>query len=350
MARPDLKVRADALRAEAAVARRQLDETYESSRAELRRQTLQSTRDAETASYGAERAAQHANASRSEAMDLWRIVDSTEQQAAKHVRDGNLGEAEESREVAAMRRREADATSEEARQLDIEAAKLREDEAGHRRRMAELHDEDQDLHGRYDRADTNLDNLENQTRLYDEAWRKFAAAEATENIPERAQFELEAEKALRGADAIEVDRAAIRVFVPDLPDVTPGLPSAPTATPATELGDDSTAEAIAASDDLDLGLVLDAQAEDDADAANVGVGVGVGEVAVGAGAAADESFPVEAAGADDVASFAAPEVAIETFAPSADDAAFAMADSFGFDAPADAASGAFESTGDTFDA
>jgi hypothetical protein len=45
-----------------------------------------------------------------------------------------------------------------------------------------------------------------------------------------------------------------------------------------------------------------------------------------------------------------PEVAIEPFAPSADDAALAMADSFGFAAPTDGASGAFESTGDTFDA
>ena len=97
----------------------------------------------------------------------------------------------------------------------------------------------------------HLDRLEDQARLYDEASRKFAAAEATDNVPERAQFELEAEKALRDADAIHVDRAAIRVFVPDLPAVTPGLPPAPTA--SLDLGDDPTGEAVAAGDDA-LGL------------------------------------------------------------------------------------------------
>jgi hypothetical protein len=332
MARPDLKVRADALRAEAAAARRQLDETYESSRAELRRQLMQSTRDAETAHYGAERAAAHAKGSRIEEDNHRSLADYEEQRAASHVRDGKVDKAEESREWVAMRRREADALSEEGRQLDIEAARLREDEAGHQRRLAELDDEFQDLYSRHETADTNLDNLENQTRLYDEAWRKFAAAEATDNIPERAQFELEAEKALRDAEAIQVDRAAIRAFVPDLPEVTPGLTSTPTASTEFDVG--VTAEANAASDDLGLDLTA---MDDSADAS---------EVAVDADVAAEEPFTVEAPAADDVASIETPTVAMETFEPQADDTGFAMADTFGFDAPAES----FESTGDTFDA
>jgi hypothetical protein len=331
MARPDLKVRADALRAEAAVARRQLDETYESSRAELRRQLMQSTRDAETAHYGAERAADHAKGSRIEEDNLRSLADHEEQKVANHERDGKVDKAEDSREWVAMRRREADATSEEARQLDIEAARLREEEAGHQRRLAELDDEVQDLYSRHETADTNLDNLENQTRLYDEAWRKFAAAEATDNIPERAQLELEAEKALRDAEAIEVDRTAIRAFVPDLPEVTPGLPSTPTA--SLELGEEATAQVNAAGDELGLDLLA---VDGSADAS---------EAAVDADVAADEPFTVEAPAADDLASIETPPAAMEAFEPQADDTGFAMADSFGVDAPAES----FESTGDTFD-
>jgi hypothetical protein len=337
MARPDLKVRADALRAEATAARRQLDETYESSRAELRRQLMQSTRDAETAHYGTERAADHAKGSRIEEDNLRSLADHEEQKVANHVRDGKVDKAEESREWVAMRRREADATSEEARQLDIEAAKLREEEAGHQRRLAELDDEFQDLYSRHETADTNLDNLENQTRLYDEAWRKFAAAEATDNIPERAQLELDAEKALRDADAIAVDRVAIRVFVSDLPEVTPGLPSTPTASIEIDAG--ATAEANAAGDNLGLGLDLTA-AEDGADA---------GDAAIDADGPAEESFAAEAPVGDDPTGVEAPAVAIDTFEPQPD-ISFAMADSFGFAAPADVATDSFETTGDTFDA
>src|SRR5262245_2314775 len=109
MARPDLQARADALRAEAIAARRALDETYESRRASLSRETTRVMRESELASYGAERAAAHAKGTRIQAENLRDVIEHTEQDAVKREQQGKTVEAEEAREVAGMKRREVEA-------------------------------------------------------------------------------------------------------------------------------------------------------------------------------------------------------------------------------------------------
>jgi hypothetical protein len=336
MARPDLLVRAEALRAEAASVRPQAIDAYFKRRTELELEQSRVTTAQDAAEHAALRAADQAKAAADQALRDGIDGFSLGYEARGRARQGDHGEAEETAEIAEYRNRSAQVAHERERQAALDAAKFREESAGHERRLTELEFDVKANNQANGLAEQHLDRLEEQARLYELAARKFALAEATDNIPARAQLELEAEAAVRGAEELRVDRAAIRVFVPDLPEVTPGLP----ATAAAEMGDDPTSAGAVASADDDLGVGLAATPSDADDRFD-----GDAEVTSG-----DDTFSVEAPAADDLASIETPAVAMETFEPEAEDSAFAMADAFGFDAPAEVAADSFESTGDMFDA
>jgi hypothetical protein len=342
MARPDLKVRADALRAEAAAARVQAKDAYFKRVTELELEKSRVATAKDSAEHSAWKAAERSTDASSDAARSGGDATRLGQEAQGEARRGDAREAEETTELSDYMNRSSKVAQELERQATLDAAKFRQEAAGHDLRLKELGYEVRSINGRNSTTEQHLDRLEDQARLYDEASRKFAAAEATDNIPERAQLELDAEKALHDADAIQVDRAAIRVFVPDLPAVTPGLPPTPTA--SVELGDDSTADAAVAAAD-DLGLDFTAATADD----SVG-----SEIDTSVASAEDDSssvggFDADSTASDDLAAVDMPAMTTDTLEPVADTAPV-MDDSFGFDAPAEIATEPFESSGDTLDA
>jgi hypothetical protein len=348
MARPDLRVRADALRAEAAAARVQAKDAYfkRVTELELERSRVATAKD--SAEHSAWKAAERSKDASSDAARSGGDASRLGQEAQGEARRGDAREAEETTELSDYMNRSSKVAQELERQATLDAAKFRQEAAGHDVRLKELEYEVRSTNGRNSTTEQHLDRLEDQARLYDEASRKFAAAEATDNIPERAQFELEAEKALRDADAIQVDRAAIRVFVPDLPAVTPGLPPTPMA--SIELGDDSTADAAVAAVDDDLGLDFTAAAT-----AHDSVGSDIDpSVASAENDSSDSSsaqgFSVDSTATEDSVAVDMPAMT-DTLDPAVDTApVMDELDSFGFDAPAGIATESFEPSGDTFDA
>jgi hypothetical protein len=330
--------RAEALRNEAASVRPQAIDAYFKRRTELELEQSRVTTSQDAAEHAALRAADYAKAAAEEALRDGLDGFTLGYEARGHARQGDHVQAEETTELAEYRNRSAQVAHQRERQAALDAAKFREESAGHERRLQELkydikaNDEANGL------AEQHLDRLEEQARLYELAARKFALAETTDNIPQRAQLELEAEAAVRGAEELQVDRAAIRVFVPDLPEVTPGLP---TPAASAEFDPDASADAVAAAGD-DLGLDLTGAATDAGDSAAAELAAAVEDGGV------DESLSVEATVGDDAASIETPAVAMDTFDPAAD-TIFAMDESFGFDAPVEVAAESFESTGDTID-
>jgi hypothetical protein len=252
MPRPDLNARAEAIRAEAQSARRGARDAFFKQRAELEleRERVAVAKDA--AEFAAKQATERAegadSAARAHAKDAAEL-DREAEQAAKR---GDAHEAEEAGELADYTRRGREGDMARERQGTLDAATFREQATAHDRRVKELDYEIKALNSRNSAAEQSLDQLDDQARLYDEAARRFAAAEATDNIPERAQFELEAEAAVAKARAIVVDRAPIRVFVPQLPETTPGLDAQPSGSPA-ELDADSAPGSSPEADDVLLG-------------------------------------------------------------------------------------------------
>src|SRR5262245_60160838 len=123
MARPDLKARADALRAEAAAARGQAKDAFfkREEQLELEKQRVATAKDAadDAAKHATERAAAAADAATASAS----VAQDLDQLATK---DGDAREAEEASEDAkyARRGREVDLALE--RQATLDAAKFRE--------------------------------------------------------------------------------------------------------------------------------------------------------------------------------------------------------------------------------
>ncbi len=224
MSRADLKVRADAIRAEAMSVRGDARDAYFKRRTELEleRERIATAKDA--ADHAATRATDRASASHDAAHAGAGVAVDLDQEAAKAASGGDARDAEETAESAEYTRRGRDVDLAREQQAALDGARYREEAAGHDRRLKELDYEIKANNRSNTAAEDNLDKLEDQARLYAEADRKFSAAEAAgDDIPMRAQFELEAEAAMAQAEGLVVDRGAIRVFAPELPDSTPGI-------------------------------------------------------------------------------------------------------------------------------
>ncbi len=218
-----------------------------------------------------------------------------------------------------------------ARQAQLDAATTREEVSAHDRRLTEADVRIEDAKVELRAAEGQLDKLEDQARLYEQARTKFAEASlAGDDIPRRAGAEVEAEALLSRAQAIVVDRAAIRTVMPDLPETTPGIddPAPPLPEGAQGTPDDDLS--------LHVGPADGEPATADSAADDV----------VGDTGGFDEPAPADAAGDgvdDDVAPAAAVDdttwndVSPGSFDVPADDVAFAAADPF-----ADAATAAYD--------
>ena len=226
--------------------------------------------------------------------------------------------------------------------------------------MTEAHLDLSETQRRGTAAESQLDKLEDQARLLDEAARRFAAAEATDDIVRRAELELAAEATLKQADAIDVDRGAIRVLVPGFPERTPGVDavsamSAPEGDASAPSHDDlvvaGSATAVDATGDDGAGDVAGASSDETADD---GLGLdGEFGVDVGAGAAVADASDSTAPAADgelELGSSASPHAAYDdqptdTFADPFADAAAAGAGA-GLEADAGAQADSYASVGD----
>ncbi len=181
------------------------------------------------------------------------------------MKRGDTKQAEEDTELAVHVRGSAARYERQEREATLEAAKYREEAAGHDLRAKELHYEVRDTNGLNNAAEKQLDNLEERARLYEEANRKFAEADGPVNGPKRARLQREADAAIAQADAIEVDRAAIRALAPDFPGQTPGVDAAVSAVMTGDDDNDPTALAFAGSDDADPAVDAGSDIEPGAD-------------------------------------------------------------------------------------
>lgn len=192
-----------------------------------------------------------------------------EESAAAAAKRGDTKQAEEDTELAAHYRGGAKRYEQQEREATLEAAKYREEAAGHDVRAKELHYEMRDTNGLHSAAEKQLDNLEERARLYEEANRKFDEADGANgsvSAPMRRRLQNEAQAAIDKADAIEIDRAAIRVLAPDFPEQTPGFDAAVSSVAPSDGDADPTALAFAENADDDPGTEPDLGLDDGADA------------------------------------------------------------------------------------
>jgi len=220
MPRNDLTARAAAVRAEAKAARSDV------SAARQRELELEVTFRRELRAREAAQAA--AKAASKDADDASTVAGNTEptEEFDRHIADvgrRDAREAEELREIRTDLSRMSEAQRAVQRQSELEAARFTETAAEHNRRVTEAHLDLRETQRRGTAAESQLDKFEDQARLLDEAARRFAAAQATDDIVRRAELELAAEATLQQADRIDVDRGAIRVLVPGFPERTPGV-------------------------------------------------------------------------------------------------------------------------------
>jgi hypothetical protein len=324
----NLKPRIEALQAEAKGTRRELADRYKTDETKLGIERDRVARD----QYAADQAAKSADIqvqreTRDAAAEAKKAAE-FEALADKEERSGDRAAAEESREIAEVARVKQETHLARSRQATLDAAELREGAATHGRRVTELEVEREGLRTQAMKAEAELDKIEQQAKLLEDARRKYAEADlAGASDPQRANAALlEAERLEAQAAGIDVNRGTIRQSIPEFPAVTPGIDVPPPPLPDGAQGDtpvedpvapagpsagspeqpDGEAEAARASNDDPLGI--------DGDLAAVSAAA-----ASSTDAAADVESPVDAVSADAVAA----DVTIDSY------------DSVGLDSPPD---------------
>jgi hypothetical protein len=220
----ELSDRADMLTDQATRLRRELLDSTEAKFGEIGITRDRAARD----QYGAEQSAASADIQvkreRREADEATKGAADEEAKAAAAEKRGDAHAAEEMRENAMSLRSAADVHAQRARQATLDAAELREEAAQHARRVVELETEQADLRSAGGAAAAELDKMEDQARLLDEAARKMTEAAQLRDsgqpmndkvVGTIGELEDEAEKALAKAAGIEIDRGSITAVLPD---------------------------------------------------------------------------------------------------------------------------------------
>jgi hypothetical protein len=158
-----------------------------------------------------------------------------------------------------------------------------------------------------DAVDGAIGNLEQQAKLLDEAGRKLALASIEDDIPKRADLELEAEKMIQTARGIQVDQAVITAATGQALDL-PDLAKLPTDEP---VADDTALMDPFADDPTSSAASTDAAADDSQAPAAADDVVGADATDVGT-PAATTADPVAAADTATMASDAGTIVADAT--------------------------------------
>ena len=237
----NLKPRIDALRAESAAIRNHTDAEFQRRMTDMGTERDRLARQKAASEQAAKAAEQQVEQERKLAGEKGREAEHMEALAAAAEAKGDAVEAEELREAVRGTLASQEAHVARARQAQLDAATTRVEASAHDRRLTEADVRIEDSKVELRAAEGQLDKLEDQARLYEQARTKFAEASlAGDDIPRRAGAEVEAEALLSRAQAIVVDRAAIRAVMPDLPEKTPGIddPAPPLPEGARGIPDD----------------------------------------------------------------------------------------------------------------
>jgi hypothetical protein len=205
MARPEPKALLDAaaaMRTDATNARRLVAQEIQRRDTDLgiaHDRALQRQSAAEQAVKTADdtRKAEHRDAQefRATAEDYRKQADAAEQK-------GDTRAAEETREQVQRLEARAEAAEARAVQADRDYDDARVDLATRQREANALDQQMTDMNKASNVAERQLDALEDKARLLDEAGRKLGAASVTDNVVDRAQLELDAEKLLKNANGM----------------------------------------------------------------------------------------------------------------------------------------------------
>ena len=196
----NLRPRIDALRAQATSVRTQNIETYKAKETELAVNRDRLARE----QFGLEQQAKSADIQvdreTKDAERRTKDIEKHEASAAAAERRGDDSVAQEHREAAAVFRAQVATHEARARQATLDGAELREQAAGVNRRVVELEVERDDVIDRSNAVERELDKMEHQADLYQQARQKYAEASiASDDIPRRVTLELEAEALVKQA-------------------------------------------------------------------------------------------------------------------------------------------------------
>jgi hypothetical protein len=224
----NLRPRIDALRAEAKSLRQRNNAEFKTKESDLGIERDRLARE----QYGVEQSAKSAdiqvNVERREVASLVKQIQEREATAAAAEKRGAVQDASEHREFADGLRATMATHEARARQAELDAAELRERAAGIDRHRTELKVERDDLANHTFAAEREIDKLEQQADLLQQARLKFTEADvAGDDVGRRSTLSLEAEALVTKAGAIEVDRSVLRVVIPEVPDTTPGIDDPP---------------------------------------------------------------------------------------------------------------------------
>jgi hypothetical protein len=338
----NLKPRIEALQAEAKSTRRELADRYQTDETRLGIERDRVARE----QYAADQAAKSADIqvqreTRDAAAEAKKAAE-FEALAAKEERSRDRAAAEESREIAEVARVKQETHLARSRQATLDAAELRERAATQGRRVTELEVEREGVRTQAMKAEAELDKMEQQAKLLEDARRKYAEADlAGASDPQRANAALlEAERLEAQSAGIEVNRGTIRQSIPEFPAVTPGIDLPAPPLPEGAQADAPTEEPVApgpsSTEDPD-------QPDGDAEAARAGIDDPLGidgdlaAVTTDAASSTDAAADVDAA-ADTLSTdvVAATDVTIDSY------------DSVGPDSPPDADLYSNDAMTDTF--
>jgi hypothetical protein len=229
----NLKPRVEALQAEAKSTRRELADRFQTEETRLgierdrvAREQYAADQAAKSADIQIQRETKDAAAEAKKAAEYDAL-------AAKEERKGDRAAAEESREIAQVARVKQETHLARSRQATLDAAELRERAATNGRHVTELEVEREGVRTQAMKSEAELDKIEQQAKLLEDARRKYAEADlAGATDPQKASAALlEAERLEAQAAGIEVSRGVIRQSIPEFPAVTPGIDVSPPPLP-----------------------------------------------------------------------------------------------------------------------
>ena len=197
----DLRRRVDELRAEAASLRRRNNDHFTSLESEYGVERDRLAREQFGIEQSAESADTQAKAAQREVAKLAKQIEERETKAAAAELRGHVAEAQELLEYALGLRAAQETHEARARQATLDGAELRERAAGVERRRTKLHVEREDLAKQALAVEQEIDKLDQQADLLEQA-----SGQRTEG---------EAEALLAKAAAITVDRTVINAVIPE---------------------------------------------------------------------------------------------------------------------------------------
>ena len=245
----ELRARADAITEQAKDLRKDLLEWHETRLTEVGIARDRAAREQYAAEQSAKSADIQVKREKADVAEMNKGAAELEASALAAEKKGDLRVAEENRELAADYRNSADIHAARARQAELDAAELREQAAQQARRVVELETQKSDLVKEGSEASAQLDKMEDQARLLDEAAHKMTMAEmltgaeppgsmadVDKRVIEISTLEVEAEEALEKANDMEIDRTKITNVLPDATFETDATPVSTTADPTETEG------------------------------------------------------------------------------------------------------------------